>query len=207
MTVEPIFLPWILFLKLERSQLPAEYLDLNVSRLECPAGPICHLHCPTLFSCKFILNGNHIYPCLGQNGGIHRIRWPSPGRLGSGTLVRWVLPQSLVWDSLGLLALFQPSVSCPFQYSGWQFSGSHFRAPIRRGQKLFSSAPFQIYMGRTLLAHPHACDTCHMLLQSPVLWTASSLGLVSFTCLSQHLVWHRLTYRRTECVTELWLTS
>lgn len=74
MTVEPIFLPWILFLKLERSQLPAEYLDLNVSRLECPAGPICHLHCPTLFSCKFILNGNHIYPCLGQNGGIHRIR-------------------------------------------------------------------------------------------------------------------------------------
>ena len=42
MTVEPIFLPWILFLNLEWSQLPAEYLDLNVSQLECPAGLICH---------------------------------------------------------------------------------------------------------------------------------------------------------------------
>ena len=177
-----------------------------MSWLECPAGPTCHLHCPALFSCKFVLNRTYIYPYSGQRGGIGRLRRLSPGMGGSSAL--GFAPVTCP-GLLGVLALFQPSGSCPFQHDGWQCSGSHFRAPIGEEQP-FSSAPFQTCPGRTLPTRPHtpfSCDTRHTLVQSPAQWTASSLGLVSLTCLSQHLAWHRLTSRGAESVTELWLNS
>lgn len=124
---------------------------------------------------------------------------PEPGELaglGGRALDTWDeglrcagLCPSHLSGTLGVLALFQPSGSCPSQHDGRQCSGSHFRAPMGEEQP-FSSAPSQTYPRRTLWARPHtvfSCDTRHTLVRSPAQWTASSLGLGSLTCPSQPL--------------------